>query len=116
MFDNMFNEYQIKSLLPKYNELVICNMYFPRIPITLNGVVIKMPEHITFECRKSDTLWMLVSAGLSMGLSLISPNDVDVDVDHVINVINNYLKTLLAILGGWSQLLIMILCELAHAW
>jgi hypothetical protein len=91
LFDRMFNEYQIKTLSPKYSEMVICNMYFPRIPITLNSVIIEMPERITFECRKSDTLWMLVSARLSMGLSLTS-----MDREYVVRVIaaiNAYMKS-----------------------
>jgi hypothetical protein len=47
-----------------------------------------MPERITFECGKSDTLWMLVSAGLSMGLSVSSPRIED--IEHAIAKIINY--------------------------
>jgi hypothetical protein len=38
-----------------------------------------MPELITLEGRKSDTLWRLASAALSMGFSIYSPNISDVD-------------------------------------
>jgi hypothetical protein len=72
LFNNTFNEQQI--LTPNYNELANCIMYFPRVAINLNGNMIHMPKRIIFEGRKSDTLWMLVSAGLSTGFSTISPN------------------------------------------
>jgi hypothetical protein len=65
-------------------------MYFPRIGINVNGCVIHVPQRITIECRKSDTLWMLASAGLSIGLSIISPHGED--IDRAIDAINNYLK------------------------
>jgi hypothetical protein len=90
----MFNPPKLFIISDKFDELVKCIMYFPRVGITLNGCVIEMPERNTFECRKSDTLWMLVLAGLSMGLSVSSPQirDVQHAIAEIINYLKNYCK------------------------
>jgi hypothetical protein len=92
LYEEFFSPPQRFMVSGKSNELVKCLMYFPGGPIRLNGCEIKMPERITFECRKSDTLYMLVSAGLSMGLSVSSPNEEDVGhaIAEIIRYLNNY--------------------------
>jgi hypothetical protein len=48
------------------------------------------------EWRKSDMLWTLVSAGLSMSLSIISPNMSDVDraIAEIDNCMKHYVKNI----------------------
>jgi hypothetical protein len=84
------NPPQIYVLGNQRNDLAKCIMYFSRVGITLHGCVIRILERVTIECRKSDTLWMLVSAGLSMGLSVILPDGKD--VERAVEAINNYFK------------------------